>query len=217
MKILALEFSSEQRGVAVLVNGEVRGEAQEMATRAGHAFGLIQQALTQAGVEREEIECLAVGLGPGSYGGIRSAIALAQGWQLAAEIKLLGHSSVECLAVEAQSKGWFGTVNIVIDAQRNELYLARYEIDAKGYHETGSLKLAAIEEVRAQSGQGELIIGPEATRWFAGARLLFPGAVTLGRLAGGRTDYVPGEKLEPIYLRETNFVKAPPPRVLPPV
>jgi len=35
----------------------------------------------------------------------------------------------------------------------------------------------------------------------------------LARLAGGRTDFVPGENLEPIYLRETNFVKAPPTRL----
>ena len=215
MKILALEFSSGQRSVAVSVDGEVRGSAEEMTIRAGHAFELIGLSLAQARVEREEIECLVVGLGPGSYGGIRSAIALAQGWQLAAEIKLLGLSSVECLAAEAQSLGWFGKVNIVIDAQRNELYLARYEIDAKDCRETGALKLAGVGEVRAQSARGEIIIGPEATRWFAGAQSFFPGAAGLCRLAGGRTDFIPGEKLEPVYLRETNFVKAPPPRILP--
>ncbi len=31
-------------------------------------------------------------------------------------------------------------------------------------------------------------------------------------MAASRTDFLPGEKLEPIYLRETAFVKAPPPR-----
>jgi hypothetical protein len=34
-------------------------------------------------------------------------------------------------------------------------------------------------------------------------------------LALDRTDFVAGEKLEPIYLRPTSFVKAPPPRILP--
>jgi hypothetical protein len=34
----------------------------------------------------------------------------------------------------------------------------------------------------------------------------------LAELAASRSDYVPGEKLEPIYLRETNFAKAPRPR-----
>jgi len=40
-------------------------------------------------------------------------------------------------------------------------------------------------------------------------------AATLAQLASGRTNFVAGERLEPIYLRETKFVKAPPPRVLP--
>jgi hypothetical protein len=46
-------------------------------------------------------------------------------------------------------------------------------------------------------------VGPEA------ARLIFPSAAMIARRADGRTDFAAGEKLEPIYLRETNFVKAP--------
>ena len=59
---------------------------------------------------------IAVGLGPGSYTGIRAAIAVAQGWQLARGIKLLGINSVECLAAQAQAGKIFGRVNVVIDA-----------------------------------------------------------------------------------------------------
>ena len=166
-------------------------------------------------MEREEIECLAIGIGPGSYTGIRAAIALAQGWQLARPVKLLGISSAECLAAEAQANGFFGTVNVVIDAQRNELYLARYEITRDHYREVTALALATPETVRARLSAGDHIVGPEATRWFDTGKILSPNAATLARLAAGRTNFLPGEKLEPIYLRETNFVKAPPPRVLP--
>jgi tRNA threonylcarbamoyladenosine biosynthesis protein TsaB len=215
MKILAVEFSSDQRSVAVAADGRILATAQEVATRATHAFALIEQVLTGAKLEREQIECLAIGLGPGSYTGIRSAIALAQGWQLACPVKLLGISSVECVAAEAQSKGWFGKVNIVIDAQRNELYLARYEIAADGYRELAPLRLATLDEVRLQPSGGEMIIGPGVNRWFNEGRPLFPSASSLGRLAANRTDFLAGENIEPIYLRETSFVKAPPLRILP--
>jgi tRNA threonylcarbamoyladenosine biosynthesis protein TsaB len=215
MKILAVEFSTDQRSVAVAMDGQILASAGEVATRATHAFALIEQTLAEVRLEREQIECLAIGLGPGSYTGIRSAIALAQGWQLACAVKLLGISSVECLAAEAQSKSWFGKVNIVIDAQRNELYLACYEIGADDYREIGPLKLATLDEVRSQSSAGEIIIGPGVNRWFSEGRELSPSAASLGKLAAGRTDFLSGEKLEPIYLRETNFVKAPPLRVLP--
>ena len=215
MKILAVEFSSAQRGVAVVVDGHPRGTAVETAARETRAFDLITRALAEAGVEREQIECLTIGLGPGSYTGIRSAVALAQGWQLALPVKLLGISSVECLAAEAQAKAWFGAVSLIVDAQRNELYVARYEVGPDGCREIEPLKLATPDEVRARASAGEIVAGPEADRWFAGGRVLFPGAATLGKLAAGRAHFVPGEKLEPIYLRETNFVKAPPPRIFP--
>lgn len=217
MKILAVEFSSEKRGIAVLVDGALRATATEVAARNSRSFALIGQALAEAQLEREEIECLAIGLGPGSYAGIRSAIALAQGWQLARPVKLLGISSVECLAAEAQAKGWSGPANIIIDAQRNEFYLARYHLSPEAYQEVEPLKLATLDEIRARSSASEIMIGPEVNRWFDQGRLLFPGAATLGRLATTRANFVFGENLEPIYLRETSFVKAPPLRVLPPL
>lgn len=105
MKILALEFSSEQRSVAVVENGKVLGEAREMAGKHTQAFGLIEAALGQVGIEREQIECVAVGLGPGSYMGTRIAIAIAQGWQLARGVKTVGISSTDARARQAAEGG----------------------------------------------------------------------------------------------------------------
>ena len=97
------------------------------------------------------------------------------------------------------------------------LPLARYEITQDEYRETAALTIVAAEVTRRtlQLTPDELVVGPEATRWFDHGKILFPTAATLARLAINRTNFLPGEKLEPIYLRETNFVKAPPPRVLP--
>jgi tRNA threonylcarbamoyl adenosine modification protein YeaZ len=173
---------------------------------------MIAEALQAAGVEREQIECVAVGLGPGSYSGIRSAIALAQGWQLARDCKLLGVSSVECIAAQAQADGLEGRIDIVLDAQRQEFYLAIYHVGPSGFRELEPLRLASLAQVQARKREGALLVGPEATRWFPDGRLIFPTASMIGRLVLGRTDYVSGETLEPIYLRQTNFVKAPPPR-----
>src|ERR1044071_802880 len=112
MKILALEFSSSQRSVAIVQSASSRepnavavSEAIETGGRATKAIGMIEEALRDAGLEREQIDCVAVGLGPGSYSGIRAAIAVAQGWQLARNIKLLGVSSVECIAEQARQDG----------------------------------------------------------------------------------------------------------------
>ena len=218
MKILALEFSSPQRSVAVVQGGVeggplCLGEAIETGGRSTNALGLVEDALRQAQLDRAQIECLAIGLGPGSYTGIRLAIALAQGWQLARPVKLLGLSSAECLAAQAQTEGIFGRVEIVIDAQRNELYLAGYELDAQARREVEPLRLASLAEAQARERAGSTLIGPEVTNWFPAGRVLFPRAATLSELARGRTDFVLGERLEPIYLREVRFVKAPPSRL----
>jgi tRNA threonylcarbamoyl adenosine modification protein YeaZ len=225
MKILALEFSSPQRSVAVLhppakagIGREQPASPSEVVQTGEHStrmLGMIETALRQAQLEREQIDCLAIGLGPGSYNGIRAAIALAQGWELASppnRLKLLGISSVECLAAQAQADGLRGRMAVVIDAQRNELYLAEYEIDAKRWAQTTPLRLATIAEALKRQNAGAQLIGPEVTKWFPGSRVLFPRAATLAQLADQRTDFISAENLEPIYLRETTFVKAPPPR-----
>ena len=115
------------------------------------AFGMIEKVLAEAKIEREEIEVIAVGLGPGSYTGIRAAIAIAQGWQLARGIKLLGVSSVEAIAAQAQAEKIFGRVNVVIDAQRNEFYLAAYEISADGGKEIEPLKILPLAEIQSRA------------------------------------------------------------------
>jgi tRNA threonylcarbamoyladenosine biosynthesis protein TsaB len=212
MKILAVEFSSEIRSVALLEGGAVLGQSAESGGR--RVIGLMEEALQRANCEREEVETIAVGLGPGSYTGIRGAIAFAQGWQLGREVNLIGLSSVECLAARAETEKIFGLVNIVVDAQRNEFYVARFEIGDGARREVEPLRLAALAEIEKRDAAGEKIVGPDIVPWFPRAINLHPDAAMLGILAALRTDYVSGDKLEPIYLRETAFKKAPPLRIL---
>jgi tRNA threonylcarbamoyl adenosine modification protein YeaZ len=220
MKILALEFSSPHRSVAVVHGSPADqrtgcSEVVETGGGAANVLEMIDAALHQAEAEREEIECLAVGLGPGSYNGIRAAIAMAQGWQLARQVKVVGISSADAVAAEAQVEALFGKSAVVIDAKRDEFYLATYEIDAAGWKPTAALRLATKVEIQAQAQLGERLIGPEVTKWFPGGQIVFPRAALVAGLALLRTDFVSGEKLEPIYLREPRFVKAPPPIIVP--
>jgi len=227
MTILALEFSSPQRSVAVVCTGDTEIAAEVVETGVGlhpgqnagassrqaggtRALGMIESVLREAGLEREQIDVIAVGLGPGSYTGIRTALSIAQGWQLARGVKLLGISSAECLAAQARSEKIFGRVHVVIDAQRNEFYRAAYEISQDACKEIEPLQIVGLAEVESRANAGDILIGPEATRWFPSGRVIFPHARTLGRLVAGRNDFVSGDKLAPIYLRATNFIKAPP-------
>lgn len=206
MILIALEFSSDRRSVALARGGLVLAEAvQQTESRATDALGLIEKVLAEAKVAREEVEAIAVGLGPGSYTGVRAAIAVAQGWQLACGVKLLGVSSAAALAAQAQAEQVFGRVNVVIDAQRGEFYLSAWEISADRRTELLPLQMVSAERI-AVLRTAEVCVGPGEVR------RLCPTAEALARLVSGRTDFTPGERLEPIYLREASFVRAGPVR-----
>lgn len=207
MTILALEFSSERRSVALARDGQILSEAEDHSGGRGtKAFSLIEKVLADAGVARQTVEAVAVGLGPGSYTGIRAAIAIAQGWQLATGAKLLGVSSAEAMAAQAQAENIFGPVNVLIDAQRGEFYRAAWELSTDERREVAPLKIISGPELASIKVAGGLCIGPEQER------AVFPAASTIARLAAGRTDFVEASGLVPIYLRETTFVKAAPAR-----
>ena len=210
MKILALEFSSPVRSVAVH-GGPHPGGAEDIGTREMKPFKLIDAALAQAGLSREDIECIAVGLGPGSYAGIRTAIAIAQGWQMARGVKLLGLASAEAVAAHAGQLGIANPVFVGLEVQRGELFVAEY--DASVFERPRLVRPFQRME-RAEIGNHavhRMDLPPDAEE-IDGEKPFGPAAAFLAMLAAHRTEFVAGSALEPFYLRPVAFVKAPAPK-----
>jgi len=203
MIILALEFSAVERSVALAREGVVLAEARDTGARATNAFRLIETVLASAGVTRKEVGTVAVGLGPGSYTGMRAAVSVAQGWQLARGVQLRGVDAVTALTVQAQAAGIWGRVNILIDAQRGEFYLATWELAATERREVMPLQIVSAADVTGRAG--EIFVGPDAAR--VGGTVLYPAAATVARLAAGFPAAGVSDVLEPVYLRESTFVK----------
>ncbi len=210
MKILALEFSWSVRSVAVH-GGPRPGGAEDIGTREMKPFKLIDAALAQAGLSREDIECIAVGLGPGSYAGIRTAIAMAQGWQIARGVKLLGLASAEAVAAHAGRLGIANPVFVGLEAQRGELFVA--EFDASVF-ERPRLVRPFQRLSRAEMGNHRIhrMDLPPGAEERDGERPFTPTADLLATLAAHRTEFISGSALEPVYLRPVEFVKAPAPK-----
>ena len=215
MKILALEFSSPKRAVAILDMGDdasrILAEIVDSDFRGKPGVLLLQQALAMAGISPAGIDRIAVGLGPGSYTGIRSALAIAQGWHLGGHTPVVGISTVEILAWQCAEAKLGQRVEIIIDAQRKELYSAVYEVSSATPKNIRELTILPAAALTAQPGT--IIAGPEASRFVPDAREVFPSAVLLAKLAASHPP-APPESLEPIYLRPVSFVKAPPPRFI---
>ena len=206
MKILALDFSTLRRSAAVLElagggEADVISCLTQEARRADSPFPLIAEALGK--IRRDEIEAIAVGLGPGSYTGIRSSLAIAQGWNLARSIPAAGLSSADAIAYNAWAAPIRGGIEVVIDAQRGEVYSAIYEL-TDDRHFTIVRPLGILEKPLNENR----LVGPEASRWAKNGLIVEPTAAGVGILAA-KAQFGPPENLEPIYLREPSFLKAP--------
>jgi len=121
-----------------------------------------------------------------------------------------GVDSLEALARGEQAGGRRGEVTLAVDAQRGEFYLARFELADGGIRNVEPTRLAKRKEYESLLTAGRPVIGP-------GLGDTFPTAEHVGCLAAGRCDFVEASQLEPVYLRQVDFVKAPPQREIPPV
>jgi len=212
MNILSIEFSSNHRGLAALSGGRVVAELRQEGARGPAPLALVSDLLKGAGWDAGDVDSIAIGLGPGSHTGVRSAIALAQGWQAARGTPSRGVLSVEVMAWGAWRAGWRGGLHLVVDAQQRQVCHRCFQLGESGPTQASELRI--VDPAAIVPGVGELVAGPEVRRWFPEGVELFPSAVELGVLAEGLGFEAAAERLEPVHLREVAFVKAPAPRII---
>jgi tRNA threonylcarbamoyladenosine biosynthesis protein TsaB len=138
MRIMALDTST--RSTVVALAEFPYGHAIELRddpappSRPAHASRLLTLAVTileQAGTNWDGIDRLAVGIGPGTFTGLRIGIATARALARSRAIPLVGVSTLESLALAAAATataGGHGTVLAVLDARRREAFTAAWRV-----------------------------------------------------------------------------------------
>ena len=111
----------------------------------------IDAALDQHGIARADIACVSVGRGPGSFTGVRIAMATAKGVASALGVGLVGVSSLDAVAWNAWAAGERGPLAVVADAMRKEVYPVRYMLGDGGIE-----RLEADRVVKAEDAAQEL-------------------------------------------------------------
>jgi len=131
MKILAIDTSTVQGSVAILA-GEKIFEENYLAD-SSHAETLLQvveKVLSKARLKIKDIEGIAVGIGPGSFTGLRIGLATAKGIAFANQIPIVGISSLRAIAEHVIASGAKQSSELivpVINAKRGEIYAAAYK------------------------------------------------------------------------------------------
>lgn len=134
--VLAFDTSNEVIAIGVgrlhVVTKSVEVVASERteAHRASNTQLLprIDALLDRLSVTRDDIACVCVGRGPGSFTGVRIAMATAKGIASALEVGLVGVSTQEAVAWGAQAAGIRGRMLVASDAMRKEIYPAFFQL-----------------------------------------------------------------------------------------
>lgn len=188
MLILAFDTATDVATSALVSDGEVLGERT---SRAVTVLEDIDALLRQAGAHTRELEGLAVGIGPGSFTGVRIGLATARGLALALGVPVAGVSTLDALAAGAPG------AMPVVDARRSEVFVLQ-----------GGPRVLAPHELELPSGT--VCVGSGAVRYrsvleAAGAEIPpdqdvrhAPRARFHAQLA---RDFGPAETVEPMYLR----------------
>ena len=226
MLILALDSSTGIVTVAVARAGEgvpgAGGAGRELLSEIsipsrGASEALLpaaHAALGFAGTDLGEVERILVGVGPGTFTGIRIALAAARALALATGAALSKNSTLAALAAPASLDDEAPDVLAVLDARRREVFAQRFASDGA----RGGILCAAPGELaarlsteRASPKERPLLVGDGAVRYreaLSGLGRIPADASPLHRVSAAghvlSADLapVPAREVVPLYVRE---------------
>lgn len=210
MKILALDTSTETMSLALLEAEQLVAEVRLSSPR-GHAEALpevLADLLSRVGWEAKDLQRVVVGVGPGSYTGMRVGIAFGKSMAYALEIEVVGVSTLEALAATLQGK----SIVPILDARRDRVYAGLY-VNKDGISVEKDIDVLPLDEVLSW-GESLVFTGPglknedykrrilEAGHLIAPPALFDVSAYALG-LCGAAKEAQEFSSVQPLYLRKT--------------
>lgn len=112
----------------------------------------VDALLSRLGIARDQLASVCVGRGPGSFTGVRIAMATAKGIASALRLPLVGVSTTDAVAWGMWQAGVRGDVLVAADAMRHEVYPMRYLLDDAGVVRTGNTsdRVVRVEDAAAE-------------------------------------------------------------------
>lgn len=163
MWVLGIETSSKIGSVAALApDGRVTTTSMAVSGRHGDVVvPTVRETLAHAGITLRDVGLLVAGIGPGSFTGVRAALAVVQGLAIATSRPVLGVGSLEAMAASVHDARPADPAYVlaVVDARRGEVFAALIAPD-------GELAVAP------QSGAPNVVASAMASALGDGARVV---------------------------------------------
>ena len=216
MRLAAIDTSSALGSVALFEGGILVADA---AHRVSNAHGesllpMVDALFSRVGWTATSVERWAVGIGPGSFTGIRIAVATAKGIVLATGAEVVGVTSLDALAEGLDS----GLVVSLMSAGKGEVFVQARSLGSLAIPPTHMLCSEVAVRVRevVEPAQAVTVVGDAAVvlDWtplgeppvlLADPPHDLPHAVAVGRIALFRAP-VDADALEPVYVRAPDLM-----------
>jgi tRNA threonylcarbamoyladenosine biosynthesis protein TsaB len=189
VRILGIESSSPRGSVALLENERLVAslEHEQPNSHAERLLPLLEQLLADAGWPKSSLDRLSVGVGPGSFTGLRAGIALAEGLSVGLDRPLWGVGSLLAMARGALAEH-SGPCCALLDARRSELFAAVYDRQLKELCAPCALPIEQLPQFLANSGAATVVGQVAGTlahgrTWATGPTLDLPHARWVAALA----------------------------------
>jgi tRNA threonylcarbamoyladenosine biosynthesis protein TsaB len=160
MYILAIDTTTSSGGAAISRNSEVLGVAlvKKPLSYSDQILHYVEFLLSQLGLTMQQLDCLAVSTGPGSFTGVRIGLATVKALSQSLDRPVVGVSTLAALAYRFRHVS--PRVAPFVDARRQQIYGALYEIQNRHLH------LLLKEEVMAPADWLKTL--PQASCLFVG-------------------------------------------------
>lgn len=161
MKILHLETSSKNCSVAISHNEALLCLCEKVSENYKQSESLhnfIKWALEGAEIQLQDLDAVSVGMGPGSYTGLRIGAASAKGFCYGLQIPLISVNSLQTL-MEPFLKDRFDFIIPMVDARRMEVYSAVFDGQEGTVISPAEAKILDENSFQEYSGKKIIFVG----------------------------------------------------------
>jgi len=172
--VLGLETGTPTASLALIAHGRLLGQISRPVNSHGEKLpAMVDELLDRAALKLDQLAAIAVGIGPGSFTGLRIGLGYAKGLAWAGGLPILGINSLDALAVAGAGHAAARPGSVIcplLDARKGEVYAALYRVTATAIEKISDDMVTDPGHLTARIGGEAIFVGEGVSTY--GARLM---------------------------------------------